>query len=135
MSKYSGTLLPQTNEPQEIQKGMLDLLDKINAVAEPASAGAASVKNITADYAVTPGDGVYDLLVTTGATTITVTLDGTANRTLRVWKLDSGAGEVKVIGCTLGATTQTIDGFAAVYVGLRYQHVAVYQTGKTCYLL
>ena len=31
--KYPSTILPQTNDPQEIQKGNLDLLAKINEVA------------------------------------------------------------------------------------------------------
>lgn len=30
MAKFTSTLLPQSNDPQEIQKAILDLLDKIN---------------------------------------------------------------------------------------------------------
>ena len=42
MAKFPSTLLPQSNEPQEIQKAILDLLDKINQVS-------------TASVAVPPG--------------------------------------------------------------------------------
>lgn len=38
MAKYPSTLLPQSNEPQEIQKAILDLLEKINQVSTAAAA-------------------------------------------------------------------------------------------------
>lgn len=42
MPKYSSTMLAQTSDPLEIQKALLDLLKKINEVAEEASGVAAS---------------------------------------------------------------------------------------------
>lgn len=39
MAKFASTLLPQTNDPQEIQKAVLDLLDKINQLGGGGAAG------------------------------------------------------------------------------------------------
>lgn len=39
MAKFASTLLPQTNDPQEIQKAVLDLLDKINQLGAGGAAG------------------------------------------------------------------------------------------------
>ena len=48
MPKFPSTLLPQSNDPKEIQKAALDLLDKINQVVTLISALPAYADNATA---------------------------------------------------------------------------------------
>ena len=129
---FPSTLLPQTNDPKDIQKGILDLLDKINKVAPSTGASGSTYKSVSASYTFTSSDGITDLFVTTGATSVTITLDKSSNgpRTVRIWKSDSGVGEVVVIGNTTGGTTETINGYANVIAGLRYQHCDIYQDGQ-----
>jgi len=119
-----------SNDPTEIRKGMLDLLDKINAVS-PAAASGQSIKSVSEDYYFGIDDGVTDLFVTTSSGTVTVYLDKSSRnigRVLRVWKADAGTGEVKITGWN---GTESISGYANVYVGLQYQHADIYQNGTT----
>jgi hypothetical protein len=128
--KFPSTLLPQTNEPLEIQKGMLDLLAKINQLGETGN----GIKSVTSNYTLTASDGVTNLFVTTGANSVTVTLGKSSlnkDRIVKVWKTDSGAGEVKIVGNTTAGTAETVNGYSAIYVGLQYQHADIYQDGTT----
>lgn len=133
VNRFPSTLLPQrAGDVKETQKAILDLLDKVNKIAEAQSGSGSGLKSVSTGYNFTATDGVTDLFVTTGSATITVTLDRSARnvgRLVRVWKADAGTGEVKVAGAVVGTTTETISGFASVYVGLQYQHADIYQDG------
>lgn len=135
MAKFPSTLLPASSDLTETRKAILDLLDKINRLATSIpGVSSAGMKTVSANYTFTPTDGVTDLFVTTGASTVTVTLGRSVDnpgRFVRIWKADSGAGEVKITGATTGATTETVDGYAAVYAGFQYQHADIYQDGTT----
>lgn len=124
-------LLVTDNSVEAINRALNDISRQF-----PSSSGAssASIKAVSAAYTFTDSDGVTDLFVTTGVTNVTVTLARSATnkgRLVRIWKADSGAGEVVVVGNTTGSTTDLIDGYTAVYAGFRYQHCDIYQGGLT----
>jgi hypothetical protein len=136
--KFPSTLLAQIadkKEPKdiekEIQKADLDLLDKINQISG-SSSSSSTYKSVSAAYTFTKSDGISDLFVTTGSSDVTITLDKSSNgpRTVRVWKADSGAGEVVIQGNTTGGTTETVNGYTTVRAGVQYQHCDIYQDGK-----
>jgi hypothetical protein len=120
---------------EDINRALLDLSSKL-----PSASGASvsSIKSVTSDYTFTPSDGLIDLFVTTGSSTINVTLGRSAankGRVVRVWKADSGTGEVAIVGNTTGSTTETINGYSSIRAGLQYQHCDIYQDGVTNYLV
>ncbi|HXK36976.1 MAG TPA: hypothetical protein VJ553_05345 [Candidatus Paceibacterota bacterium] len=134
MAKFPSTLLPASSDITETRKAILDLLAKINQIAGSDSSAGGGMKSVSTSYTFTPDDGVTDLFVTTGAATITVTLDRSSRnsgRVVRIWKADAGAGEVKIAGNNTGGTAETISGYTNVYVGLQYQHADIYQDGTT----
>lgn len=70
----------------------------------------------SADYTITDSDGFEVILVTTGASTRTITLPAAANNTnrlLTVKKVDSGAGKVTISR----AGSDTIDGYTSTDIG------------------
>lgn len=120
MAKFDSTSLPQTNEPKEIQKMGLDLLDKINKVQaelDPLQSAAAitdtSFGKPYALYAVLlSGVGVADTnwhaldVIAAGAPTDTKAVfvnagaaDGTNFRTIKV--SNASGGNVLVTGTVL----------------------------------
>ena len=70
----------------------------------------------SADYTITDTDGVSTVLVTTGSSTITVTLPTAADNTGRVItvkKVDSGTGKITLDG----EGSETIDGYTSTNIG------------------
>jgi hypothetical protein len=120
---------------EDINRALLDLSSRLPSAS---GASASSIKSVTSDYTFTATDGIIDLFVTTGASAVTVTLGRSAankGRVLRVWKADSGIGEVSIVGNTTGSTTETVNGYSSVRAGLQYQHCDIYQDGTTNFLI
>jgi hypothetical protein len=90
-------ILPQTNEPKEIQKALLDLASKILEAEKETIVELPATR--TSPYTVPDGIGPVTILWTIGASTVDVKLGKTRNnlnRRVRVVKLGAGAGEIKV---------------------------------------
>jgi len=115
MAEYPSTNLPQTNNPQDIQKSALDLLDKVNqthaaalsaasdaqeaaqAASDPASHSSAGVGQFLEMY---PGVGVAFILPAGGTWIYWGIL---INGTTGVWIGGGHTGGVAAGGTTVGA--------------------------------
>lgn len=77
---------------------------------------ASNIKTTSSDYPITTTDG-YDLVyVTTGASTITITLPAASSsvgRTIAIQKADTGAGKISIAR----AGSDTIDGYTSTDIG------------------
>ena len=85
------------------------------------------------DYTVTDTDGYKHILVTTGASTRTITLPTAADNTDRmlvIKKVDSGAGFVTIDG----EGSETIDGAASYSLMLQYESVTLVCNGSAWYI-
>ena len=88
----------------------------------------------SADYTVLDDDGYTDVYVSTGASNRTITLPLLANnqgRVIKIYKTDSGVGEVIIDGN--GA--ETVDRFTTIRVGLQYQTLTIVGASSGWYIL
>jgi hypothetical protein len=115
MSDLSSTILPQTNNPEEIQRAILDLLSKIK--------NNQAVKIIKTSTSIVIPDSKDNLIVdvTTSTTEVSITIGNAANNKNReilvVKNLASGAGEVRIVGI--------INGYTSIYLGLAGQYIDI----------
>lgn len=102
------------------------------------SHNSAIVKNILTktdtDYTITTTDKVYTILVSTGATTRTITLPNVANNTgriINIKKIDSGVGDVTIAG----EGAETIDGNNTKTFSAQWESISVQSDGTAWYII
>jgi hypothetical protein len=125
-------ILPQTNDPKETQRALLDLASKI-----PSSSGGNIYALNQANYTETNNDA-YDMIdVNCGASSRTITLRKAGTTLLRrrmYAKNDSGAGEILLVA-QAGQKIYYPGGSASqMYVGLQYQFVTLEETASGYYI-
>ncbi len=128
MTRFPSTILPVKNDPKDNQRAILDLLDKLNQVADTSGGSASSVVSIEGktSYQV-PANTARVLLVKTGALDTTVYLPESrmcAGRDLEIYKIDSGAGTVIIVPAP--GSTDTIDGVAALTLYSQYNRASLF---------
>ena len=97
-------------------------------------AGANTTSAKSADYTILDGDGIETILMTTGASTRTVTLPTAAdntNRQITVKKVDSGVGTVIIDG----EGAETIDGATTHTIYSQYGRVTLVCDGTSWHIL
>lgn len=77
--------------------------------------------SVSADYTFTNKNLINTLYVTTGSSTITITVPSDINRQISIIKVDSGSGKVTVSG--------SINGVSSIDIELQYRGISVASTG------
>jgi hypothetical protein len=90
--KYSSTDLPQTNDPQQIQKAQLDMLQKVNDTHDAASSAQSTADGKTTVAPIKDADRSATLIVNTSTNTagvwsasVTMPLPDYAKGAMAVW--------------------------------------------------
>ncbi len=111
------TILPQTSDPKENQKSLLDLASKIRNEEEIFVTLDATR---TSPYTIPDGIGPITIMWTPGASLCKVQFGSTVrnrNRRIRIIKLGTGAGEIQV----LPKSGELIGLWTSVYIGKQNQ--------------
>jgi len=108
---FDSTLLPQTNDPQEIQKAVLDLLDKVNQVqSSNSSTSTESIQTFTSNSPV-PSTQKYIPVNTDNAITLIISNKYALYDEIEVQRISSGLTANAV---TLSFTGETINGASSI---------------------
>lgn len=114
----------------EVNANFSTVKDYISSFSYDAKHGAIALQSSakSADYAVLDTDGITNVLMTTGASDLTVTLPTAADnsgRVLAVTKVDSGAGKVTIDG----ESSETIDGDTTKVIYAQYDSLLLQCNG------